>query len=283
MPVARPQARSRPSLRFVPGRASRHEELLLLRRLWDEQRAHAQRRPPADPDGMLYLAAHFSMDLTIQRHLRVLDGLMPYIRGRVLEWGCRHALDSCIYRHRLGTVVELHGCDVCDGRDYAPFHDFSGIAYRRLDHPWRLDYADASFDVVTSNGVLEHVPDDAASIAEIGRVLRPGGIFAITCLPNRFSYTEAIQRLRGGTAHDRLYTQAGTRRMLQAAGFQVIQARRLLMLPTRLNGFPRPVKAAYQRAGGLIGTASALLERLWPVNLLASNLMLIARKPGDQP
>lgn len=34
---------------------------------------------------------------------------------------------------------------------------------------------DASVDVVTSNGVLNLVPDKAAAMAEIGRVLRPGG------------------------------------------------------------------------------------------------------------
>jgi arsenite methyltransferase len=39
----------------------------------------------------------------------------------------------------------------------------------------RLPFADASFDVVISNGVIDLVPDKDAVFAEIFRVLRPGG------------------------------------------------------------------------------------------------------------
>jgi ubiquinone/menaquinone biosynthesis C-methylase UbiE len=38
-----------------------------------------------------------------------------------------------------------------------------------------LPVADASVDVVISNGVIDLVPDKAAVFAEIDRVLRPGG------------------------------------------------------------------------------------------------------------
>jgi arsenite methyltransferase len=39
----------------------------------------------------------------------------------------------------------------------------------------RLPFADASFDVVISNGVIDLIPDKDAVFAEIQRVLRPGG------------------------------------------------------------------------------------------------------------
>jgi SAM-dependent methyltransferase len=42
-----------------------------------------------------------------------------------------------------------------------------------------LPFQDASFDLVVSAGVLHHVPDIAAAIAEIYRVLKPGGRFVI--------------------------------------------------------------------------------------------------------
>jgi ubiquinone/menaquinone biosynthesis C-methylase UbiE len=38
-----------------------------------------------------------------------------------------------------------------------------------------LPFADASFDVVISNGVIDLVPDKDAVFSEIHRVLRPGG------------------------------------------------------------------------------------------------------------
>jgi ubiquinone/menaquinone biosynthesis C-methylase UbiE len=39
----------------------------------------------------------------------------------------------------------------------------------------RLPFADGSFDVVISNGVIDLIPDKDAVFAELFRVLRPGG------------------------------------------------------------------------------------------------------------
>ena len=40
----------------------------------------------------------------------------------------------------------------------------------------RLPFADASYDLVYASHVLEHIRDDHAAIAEVRRVLRPGGV-----------------------------------------------------------------------------------------------------------
>jgi SAM-dependent methyltransferase len=260
-------------------------EIGLLRRLWHQQQAllpaelallpvQQPGRPPFE-----YLQAHFGFDLTLQRHRSVVDRMAPFIRGRVLEWGCQHALDSCLYKWRFGARVELFGCDFFPPGLFAPFHKFSRLQYRQLNHEYVLEYDDDFFDVVTSNGVLEHVPDDARSVREIHRILKPGGTFVITCLPNRLSYTEAFQRWRGNTSHDRLYTIGSAQALLSAAGFQVSLGQYLFLLPTMLNGFPPWIKAAYARAGPLIWAANAIFERIWPLNRLASNLMLVANKP----
>jgi 2-polyprenyl-6-hydroxyphenyl methylase/3-demethylubiquinone-9 3-methyltransferase len=47
-----------------------------------------------------------------------------------------------------------------------------------------LPFADSSFETVVCSEVLEHVDDIAAVIAEVSRVLRPGGVFVFS-LPNR--------------------------------------------------------------------------------------------------
>lgn len=51
----------------------------------------------------------------------------------------------------------------------------------------RLPLADASFDAVFCSEVIEHIPDWRSAIAEMARVLRPGGKLVITT-PNRRSW-----------------------------------------------------------------------------------------------
>src|SRR5690606_26018849 len=45
-----------------------------------------------------------------------------------------------------------------------------------------LPFPEGRFDLILSSHVLEHVPDDASAIAELARVLRPGGT-AIVMVP----------------------------------------------------------------------------------------------------
>lgn len=56
----------------------------------------------------------------------------------------------------------------------------------------RLPLADASFDLVLCSHVLEHVPDDAAALAEFRRVLRPGGA-AVLMVPTVEGWTRTYE------------------------------------------------------------------------------------------
>jgi SAM-dependent methyltransferase len=255
-----------------PHPRDRASEVHLLRRHWIQ--APSADRPCA------YFSAQFSSEIALERRLRVVDMIAPAIHGRVLEWGCRYGFDSYVYRLRFGQRVELHGCDVCDPGEFAAYHGLSGLHYRQVEHPVRLDYEAGTFDVVTSDGVLEHVPDPEGSVAEIHRVLRPGGTFVVACLPNRWSYTEAFQRWRGVPAHDRLFTLGSARNLLRSHGFEVVSGRRYFMVPTMLNGFGHPIRQAYQHSARVVWAVNDALERAWPVNRLASNLMLTAVKAG---
>jgi SAM-dependent methyltransferase len=47
----------------------------------------------------------------------------------------------------------------------------------------RIPFAEATFASAVSNSVLEHIPDVDSVLAEMGRVVRPGGLF-LFCVPN---------------------------------------------------------------------------------------------------
>jgi len=64
----------------------------------------------------------------------------------------------------------------------------------------RLPFSANAFDVVLSHEVLEHVVDDAAAMAEIARVLKPGGR-AIIFVPNRLYFFETHGHYWKGAYH----------------------------------------------------------------------------------
>lgn len=93
-----------------------------------------------------------------------------------------------------------------------------------------LAFADRSFDIVVSVDVLEHVADLDRVIAEIARVLKPGGLFLFdTINRNRFATTvmitfaEDILKLLPPGTHDpdRFIRPEELRRKLTQAGFTV--------------------------------------------------------------
>jgi SAM-dependent methyltransferase len=58
----------------------------------------------------------------------------------------------------------------------------------------RLTFPDASFDIVITSDVMEHVRLDALAHAEIRRVLKPGGVYLFT-VPHMRNVRETLQRV----------------------------------------------------------------------------------------
>jgi SAM-dependent methyltransferase len=100
----------------------------------------------------------------------LLDRLEPYRgRGRLLEVGCG---SGWLLKHAGERGWSAIGVEVST---HAAAHARSLGVDVRTGTLEEAGFADASFDVAYMGDVLEHVPDCRATLAEVARVLAPGG------------------------------------------------------------------------------------------------------------
>jgi SAM-dependent methyltransferase len=149
---------------------------------------------------------------------------------RVLDLGCG-AGDSVDLFRSLDRDVRWTGADIEDSaevaqrtRTDADFVTFDGE---------RLPFADGSFDLVYCKQVLEHVRHPGPLLAEVARVLRPGGALA-----GSTSHLEAF--------HSRStwnYTPYGLMLLLEEAGLDLVEVRPVIdaftLVAWRALGTPR--------------------------------------------
>ena len=97
---------------------------------------------------------------------------------RLLVIGCGSGVEAAALAQRFDAQVT--------GIDIAPAFDQEACKHAELLYgdATRMVFDDASFDCVYSYHVLEHIPDFRAALAEMRRVLKPGGSFMIGT-PNR--------------------------------------------------------------------------------------------------
>lgn len=92
-----------------------------------------------------------------------------------------------------------------------------------------LPFEDASFDRIIAAEVLEHIPDDARAIAELVRVLAPGGRIAVTvpaAFPERINWMLDSDYHDTPGGHVRIYTKGELSGRLREAGLDVRGSRR---------------------------------------------------------
>ncbi|MGA9995311.1 MAG: class I SAM-dependent methyltransferase [Pyrinomonadaceae bacterium] len=137
---------------------------------------------------------------------------------RVLEIGCGLGTDGAQFAKSGAdyTGVDLTEAAVDLARKRFELFGLAGT-FRTADAE-NLDFADESFDLVYSHGVLHHTPDTARSVREVHRVLRTGGR-AVVMLYHRDSYNYRVNIgvLRRAGAH-LLKSEAGLKLVHRLTG-----------------------------------------------------------------
>jgi SAM-dependent methyltransferase len=97
----------------------------------------------------------------------------------VLDLGCGAGLDAFIAAQLVGPTGRVVGIDLSPEMIAVAQAGVREAKFPQVEFQVAqvevLPFPDASFDVALSNGVLNLIPDKAAALREIFRVLRPGG------------------------------------------------------------------------------------------------------------
>jgi SAM-dependent methyltransferase len=128
----------------------------------------------------------------------------PYACGRMLDAGCGNKP----YQPFFDSVTDRYvGVDLTQNRKNSV-----DVIIGPADP---LPFQDGSFDTVLSTQVLEHVPEPAAYLSDLARVLTPGGYLLLTCPASYMLHEEPHDFFR--------FTSHGLRHLLKKAGLTVVR------------------------------------------------------------
>lgn len=222
------------------------------------------------------------------RRLELMRRFARFEAARVLVDGCGIGM----YVEALQAFApEVHGLDIEES--YLREARRRGLALLVAAAAEALPYPDGTFDVVLSHEVIEHVADDRRAVAEMVRVLRPGGRILLFC-PNRwfpfethghywrgryhFGNTPLINYLpdplRNRLApHVRAYSGRALRRLFAGLPVRIVHHTRIF------PAFDR-IARRHPRWGRLLRRAADLLERT-PLNRLGLSHFIVVEKTPE--
>ena len=187
--------------------------------------------------------------LDVWTRTSLLDGMWKYGPAPpqvVLDAGCSSGYLLEDLRRELPNA-SLVGVDLIAG-GLRRAHLLVPDAQLLLADVCDLPIEDASVDVALSANLLEHVPDDAGALAELHRVLRPGGLAAVIVPagPGTYDYYDTF------LGHERRYARGEL--ASKATGFEVL-------LDTHIGTLIYPAFWAIKKRNRLKHKAPSAAER----------------------
>jgi len=207
----------------------------------------------------------------------------------VLEVGCGLGSDAYTFSSSGAhyTGIDLAPLNVSMTKKHLEYAGLPGTVLEM--NAEQMTFADASFDLVYSHGVIHHSPDTEAIVAEIWRVLKPGGKALIMVYhQHSFRYYIDIMVLRrlgilvlalpGGTAIVEAFTKGRSeavseykQRFLEE-GFKILKSDSFLSINTDLAHNPlskvftrRSAKDLFQKFEGISFRTAYMDWRRFPV------------------
>lgn len=141
---------------------------------------------------------------------------------RVLDFGCNTGAATAALADAGHEVV---GVDISESAIARARQCVPAAAFHRIEAENRLPFADESFDSCVCSEVIEHLFDVPGFLREVRRVLRPGGVLALTTpyhgwfknlLLISFNFERHFHPAGG---HIRFFSVRSLRACLDAAGF----------------------------------------------------------------
>ncbi len=203
----------------------------------------------------------------------VFDRLATIEADRVLDVGCGMGGSIARLVAHLGRCGRVTAVDVVD--EYGPKlrERFAGLAldYHTMEAE-HLTFPDTAFDVASISYALHHVKDPAAVLAQMRRVLRPGGRL-IVAEPHTGTTTDAQQtdvlvhgwRARAdtltGIRHNQTFTREAVVALVARLGLADLEV--IDYQPTdRDKTAPRALEEIAQHQARLAGVGGAEATRL---------------------
>lgn len=184
--------------------------------------------------------------------------------AQILDAGC----GSGRTLEELVDYGEVHGVELnSEAAELARGRGHGEVLVGRLEE---LPFADATFDLITCLDVIEHTPDDLATLTELRRVTRPGGWLLLT-VP---AYQALWSLHDEANHHFRRYSRAMVRDAAHGSGWTVA---RMSSFNSLLLAPAAAVRIAQRRLGAHDGYTNDLdLGPAWLNDVLERPLALEA-------